>query len=381
MNRISDTILATALGLALAAPAAAQVPILPTPPSVDARSYLVVDYNSGIEIASHEPDARMEPASITKLMTAYVVFHEISLGRLSLADEVLVSERAWRTPGSRMFVDVNSRVSVENLLRGIIVQSGNDATVALAEHVAGTEEAFAQMMNAHAQRLGMTSSHFTNSTGLPDPELYTTARDIAILTRALIAEFPQHYAWYAEREFTWNGIRQTNRNTLLWRDETVDGVKTGHTESAGFCLVASAERNDARIISVVFGTDSERARADITQALLNYGFRFFETHRLYAAGTELAQARVWKGATESVAVGLREDLWVTIPRGQYGNLNATMDLQVEVMAPVEADAELGRVQVTLGGQVVADRPLQALAPVAEGSLWRQLVDSVLLWFV
>ena len=380
MNRISHAIATAALGLALAAPVSAQVPILPAPPSVDARSYLVIDYNSGIEIAAHEPDARMEPASITKLMTAYVVFHEISLGRLTLADEVVVSERAWRTPGSRMFVDVNSRVSVENLLKGIIIQSGNDATVALAEHVAGTEEAFAQMMNAHAQRLGMTASHFTNSTGLPDPELYTTARDVATLTRAMIAEFPQHYAAYSEREFTWNGIRQTNRNTLLWRDETVDGVKTGHTESAGFCLVASAVRNDARIISVVFGTDSERARADISQALLNYGFRFFETHRLYAAGTELAQARVWKGAVESVAVGLREDLWVTIPRGQYGNLNATMDLQVEVMAPVAADAELGRVQVTLDGKVVADRPLQALAPVAEGSLWRQLVDSVLLWF-
>ncbi len=378
MNSIKAIATAIALGLSLAAHG--QVQVLPSPPSVDARSYLVIDFNSGIEVASHNPDERMEPASITKMMTAYVVFHEIALGRLTLADEARISERAWRTPGSRMFVNVNSAVSVENLLKGIIIQSGNDATVALAEHVAGTEEAFTQMMNAHAQRLGMTDSNFANSTGLPDENLYTTARDIATLTRALISEFPDYYAWYAEREFTWNDIRQTNRNTLLWRDETVDGVKTGHTESAGYCLVSSAERDGSRIISVLFGTDSERARADITQALLNYGFRFFETHQLYAANTELAQARVWKGAVESVPVGLREDLWITIPRGHYNNLNATMDLHVEVMAPVAADAELGRVRVTLDGEVVADRPLQALAPVAEGSLWRQMVDSVLLWF-
>lgn len=380
MKSIKTVATVFALGLCLAAPAHAQVQVLPSPPSVKARSYLVIDFNSGIEVASHNPDERMEPASITKLMSAYVVFHEIALGRLSLADEARISERAWRTPGSRMFVNVNSAVSVENLLKGIVIQSGNDATVALAEHVAGTEAAFTQMMNAHAQRLGMTGSNFANSTGLPDEDLYTTARDIAILTRALIAEFPEYYEWYAEREFTWNDIRQTNRNTLLWRDESVDGVKTGHTESAGYCLVSSAERSGSRIISVVFGTESERARADITQALLNYGFRFFETHKLYAANTELAQARVWKGAVESVPVGLREDLWVTIPRGHYKNLNATMDMQVEVMAPVEADAELGHVRVTLDGAIVAERPLQALAPVADGSLWRKVVDSVLLWF-
>ncbi|MEX0899540.1 MAG: D-alanyl-D-alanine carboxypeptidase family protein [Gammaproteobacteria bacterium] len=380
MNAIKTVAIVIALGLSLPAPTHAQVQVLPSPPSVNARSYLVIDFNSGIEIASHNPDERMEPASITKLMTAYVVFHEIALGRLALSDETRISERAWRTPGSRMFVNVNSTVSVENLLKGIIIQSGNDATVALAEHVAGTEAAFTQMMNAHAQRLGMTKSNFANSTGLPDDDLYTTARDIATLTRAVIAEFPEYYSWYAVREFTWNDIRQTNRNTLLWRDESVDGVKTGHTESAGYCLVSSAERDGSRIISVVFGTDSERARADITQALLNYGFRFFETHQLYAANTELTQARVWKGTVESVPVGLRQDLWVTIPRGHYKNLNATMDMQVEVMAPVDADTELGRVRVTLDGAVVADRPLQALAPVAEGSLWRQMVDSVLLWF-
>lgn len=377
-----DTFKQTAAAFLLAAcalPAAAQLPI-PSPPSVDARAYLVVDHHSGVELAAHNADAGMEPASITKLMTAYVAFTEMKAGRLGLDDQVRISERAWRMPGSRMFVDVNTRVRLEDLMRGIIIQSGNDATVALAEHIAGTEEAFAQMMNAHARRLGMENSNFTNSTGMPDAQMYTTARDIATLTRALIAEFPDYYGWYAEREFTWNNIRQTNRNMLLWRDQTVDGVKTGHTESAGYCLVTSAVRSDQRLISVVFGTRSERARADISQALLNYGYRFFETHRLYAAGTELAQARVWKGSVEQVPVGLAQDLWITIPRGQYRNLNAAMDMQAQLIAPVDAQQALGRVRVTLNDEVIAERELHALAPVPEGSLWRRMVDSVLLWF-
>lgn len=306
MNRIATTLLALA-GATLPLAAVAQLPV-PSPPAVDAQSYLVIDFNSGHEIASHEPDAQMEPASLTKLMTAYVIFNELRAGRLTLEDEALISERAWRTGGSRMFVDVNTRVSIEDLLKGMIIQSGNDASVALAEHVAGTEEAFAGLMNAHAARLGMTGSNFTNATGWPDEGLYTTARDIATLSRALIAEFPQYYHWYSEREFTWNNIRQNNRNNLLWRDSTVDGLKTGQTEAAGYCLVTSALRNDMRLITVVLGTRSERARADISQALLNYGFRFFETHRLYAAGTELARTRVWKGVLEDVPVGIAEDL-------------------------------------------------------------------------
>lgn len=365
--------------LALSLNVSAQVPV-PAPPSVDARSYLIVDFNSGAELAALDADSLVEPASITKLMTAYVVFREISAGRLSLEDQALVSERAWRTGGSRMFIDVNTRIRVEDLLKGMIIQSGNDASVALAEHVAGTEEAFSQLMNAHAARLGMANSNFTNATGLPNEALLTTARDIAVLARALITEFPQFYSWYAEREFTWNNIRQTNRNNLLWRDSTVDGLKTGHTEAAGFCLVTSAVRNDMRLIAVVLGARSERARADISQALLNYGFRFFETHRLYAAGTELAQARVWKGALDGVPVGVAQDLWITIPRGRYRDLDARMDLTASAMAPVEATSELGRVRVSLGENTIADLPLHALAPVAQGSLWRRVSDTVRLWF-
>lgn len=378
MKRIAFTLLALA-GTALPLLAAAQLPV-PSPPAVDAQSYLVIDFNSGHEIAGHEADARMEPASLTKLMTAYVVFSEMRAGRVGLEDEALISENAWRTGGSRMFVDVNTRVSIEDLLKGMIIQSGNDASVALAEHVAGTEEAFAGLMNAHAARLGMSGSNFTNATGWPDEQLYTTARDIAVLSRALIAEFPQYYHWYSEREFTWNNIRQNNRNNLLWRDGTVDGLKTGHTESAGYCLVTSALRNDMRLITVVLGTRSERSRADISQALLNYGFRFFETHRLYAAGTELARARVWKGALEEVPVGIAEDLWITIPRGRYRDLDAVLDMQSQLLAPVEAGDELGRVRVGLDGGNIADLPLEALAPVAEGGIWRRMVDSVRLWF-
>lgn len=377
--KASTILQAVILATALAAPAAAQVPV-PSPPSADARAYLVVDFNSGAEIAASNADQGMEPASITKLMTVYVAFTELGAGRLSMDAPVRISERAWRMPGSRMFVDVNTTVRVEDLLRGIIIQSGNDATVALAEHIGGTEEAFVEMMNAHARRLGMGNTNFTNSSGMPDAQMVTTARDIAALTIALIRDFPELYALYSEREFTWNNIRQTNRNMLLWRDATVDGVKTGHTESAGYCLVTSALRNDQRLVSVVFGTASERARADISQALLNYGFRFFETHRLYQAGTELAAARVWKGTVEAVPVGLQRDLWVTIPRGSYRNLNAAMDLQVQLIAPVGAEQELGQVRVTLNDEVVAERTLHALTPVPEGSVWRRAVDTVLLWF-
>ncbi|MCA1797923.1 MAG: D-alanyl-D-alanine carboxypeptidase [Xanthomonadaceae bacterium] len=367
------------LALTATLSAQAQVPV-PSPPTVDARAYLVVDFNSGAELAGANAGEAMEPASITKLMSVYVAFTELRAGRLAMDDRVLISERAWRMPGSRMFVDVNTRVRLEDMLRGIIIQSGNDATVALAEHIAGTEEAFAEMMNAHAQRLGMNDSHFTNSTGMPDAEMYTTARDIATLTIAMIRDFPEDYALYSEREFTWNNIRQTNRNMLLWRDSTVDGVKTGHTESAGYCLVTSALRNEQRLVSVVFGTRSERARADISLALLNYGFRFFETHRLYAAGTELAEARVWKGTGEAVPVGLQEDLWITIPRGSYRNLTAAMDMQSQLVAPVDTEQEVGRVRVTLNDELVAERTLHTLAPVAEGSIWRRAVDTVLLWF-
>jgi D-alanyl-D-alanine carboxypeptidase (penicillin-binding protein 5/6) len=353
---------------------------VPKEPSVGAKGYLVEDFLSGQAIAEKDADEPLEPASITKLMTAYVIFQEIRGGTLSLEDKVRISEKAWRTPGSRMFVEVNTQVSVADLLKGMIIQSGNDATVALAEQVAGTEEGFASLMNHHAERLGMTRSHFVNSTGLPDKDHYTTARDIARISRALIEEFPEYYRWYSERKFTYNDITQYNRNKLLWRDESVDGLKTGHTDSAGYCLVTSAERDGMRLISVVLGTKSEEARADASQALLNYGFRFFETHKLYDSGSKLTAARIWKGATDSVDLGLDHTLYVTIPRGEYSNLDAAMQLQDQIMAPVARDQALGRVVVRLGDQLVAEKDLVALQPVSEGSFWQRIVDEALLYF-
>ena len=365
--------------LLLTGGARAAMPV-PQAPAVKARAYLVEDFHSGQTIAAKNPDQRIEPASITKLMSAYVVFQEIRNGTLSLEDKVQISEKAWRTPGSRMFVEVGTQVSVADLMKGMIIQSGNDATVALAEKVAGTEASFASLMNHHAKRLGMDGSHFVNSTGLPDPQHYTTARDIARVARALIAEFPEYYQWYSERQFTYNGITQYNRNKLLWRDESVDGIKTGHTDSAGYCLVTSAKRDGMRLISVVLGTKSEEARADASQALLNYGFRFFETHKLYDANSKLTRARVWKGATEEVDAGLKDTLYVTIPRGRYKNLDASMQLRKQILAPVDAGEVLGEVLVRLDGQTVAEKDLVALQSVGEGNFWQRIVDEALLYF-
>jgi D-alanyl-D-alanine carboxypeptidase (penicillin-binding protein 5/6) len=353
---------------------------IPEAPAVAARGYLLEDFHSGQAIAEKSSDEQLEPASITKLMTAYVVFSEIRDGSLALSDKVRISEKAWRTPGSRMFVEVNTQVSVADLIKGMIIQSGNDATVALAEQVAGSEDSFAALMNQHARRLGMNHTNFVNSTGLPDKNHYTTARDIARISRALIEEFPEYYRWYSEKKFTYNDITQYNRNKLLWRDESVDGLKTGHTDSAGYCLVTSAERNGMRLISVVLGTKSEEARADATQTLLNYGFRFYETHKLYDGGTKLTGARVWKGATENVDLGLSDTLYVTIPRGEYQHLDASMQLYKQIVAPVSGGQELGDVIVRLGDQTIADRKLIALQPVEEGSIWQRLVDEALLYF-
>ena len=366
--------------LLLAGPAWASALPVPKPPAIGAESYLLQDFHSGQVLAEKNIDARMEPASITKIMTAYAVFKELRAGQLALDDLVLVSEKAWRTQGSRMFIEVGKRVSVEDLLQGLIVQSGNDASVALAEHVAGSEDAFAGLMNRYARELGMTGTHFVNSYGWPHQDHYTTARDIAILARHLIEEFPEHYHWYAQRQFSFNGITQHNRNRLLWRDASVDGLKTGHTDSAGYCLVTSAQREGMRLITVVLGTRSEEARAVASQSLLNYGFRFFETHKLYAAGSELTQARVWKGAREQAPLGLGMDLFVTIPRGQYERLDASMTLDSRILAPVQNGQTLGNVHVRLGEQLVAERPLLALAEVEEGSFWQRLVDEARLYF-
>jgi D-alanyl-D-alanine carboxypeptidase (penicillin-binding protein 5/6) len=359
--------------------AQAAMPI-PKAPSVGAKAYLVEDFHSGQAIAEKMADDQVEPASITKLMSAYVIFHEVLGGNLNLEDKVRISEKAWRTPGSRMFVEVNTEVSVADLLKGMIIQSGNDATVALAERVAGSEDSFAALMNHHAQELGLEHSHFTNSTGLPDKDHYTSARDIARIARALITEFPEYYLWYSTKQFTYNEITQYNRNKLLWRDESVDGLKTGHTDSAGYCLVTSAKRDNMRLITVVLGTKSEEARADASQSLLNYGFRFFETHKLYDADSPLTSARVWKGETESVNLGLDQTLYITIPRGEYKNLDAAMQLQEQIIAPVARGQKLGQTVVRLGEDTIKEQELVALETVNEGSFWQRIVDEALLYF-
>lgn len=369
----------TLLLLLVAGGSQAATPI-PKAPDVGAKGYLVQDFLSGRAIAEKNADEPLEPASITKLMSAYVIFREIRDGSLALGDEVRISEKAWRTQGSRMFVEVNTQVSVADLLKGMIIQSGNDATVALAEQVAGSEESFSALMNHHARELGLTRSHFTNSTGLPDKEHYTTARDIARIAHALIEEFPEYYQWYSEKQFTYNEITQYNRNKLLWRDESVDGLKTGHTDSAGYCLVTSGKRDGMRLISVVLGTKSEEARADATQSLLNYGFRFFETHKLYDADNKLTTARVWKGATESVDLGLDKTLYVTIPRGEYKNLDAAMKLQDQIVAPVSQGQALGHVVVRLADKLVSEKDLVALQTVNEGTFWQRIVDEAMLYF-
>jgi len=356
-----------------------QVPV-PAPPSINTSSHILVDFHSGTELVAESPDEQVEPASITKLMTSYVVFKEIERGNLALDDEVLVSEKAWRTQGSRMFIEVGKRVPVETLLQGVIIQSGNDASVALAEHIGGTEEVFASMMNEQARQLGMVNTSYINSTGLPDPNQYTSARDSALLAKALIDEFPAYYSWYSQREFTYNDIRQHNRNRLLWRDPSVDGLKTGHTASAGYCLVTSASRDGMRLISVVMGTDSEEERATASQALLNYGFRFFETYQLYDAGAALKNEVVWKGALDEVSLGVDEDLFVTIPRGRYDALEARLELTGTLVAPLQQGQSVGELIVELDGEDVARRPLKVQQAVEPAGFFGRTADGIRLWF-
>jgi len=372
---LTAILLLLVLGAAQAAPS-----LIPSAPRLAASGYLLLDHQSGQVLVESRADERLEPASLTKMMTAYAIFHELKSGHIRLEDEVRISEKAWRMTGSRMFIEVGKRVSVEELLKGMIIQSGNDASVALAEYAAGSEDAFVPLMNAHAANLGLDGTHFTNSTGLPQEGHYTTARDMARLASALIREFPEYYKWYSEKRYTYNNIPQSNRNLLLGRDESVDGVKTGHTESAGYCLVASAEREGMRLISVVMGTDSEKARAQESQKLLNYGFRFYETHRLYAAGEPLKQMRIWKGERETVPLGLSEELFVTVPRDQYKELKASLSVDKTIVAPASKGTAYGSVNINLGDEVVAQRPLVALQDVAEGSLWQKLSDHVMMLF-
>ena len=352
----------------------------PKPPAVPAEAYILMDAESGAILGQLQADLPMEPASITKMMTAYVVDMTLREGDIQLADPVTVSEKAWRTEGSRMFIEVGKQVSVEDLLKGLVIQSGNDAAVALAEHVAGSEESFAVLMNHHGKRLGLENTHFVNATGLPDPDHYMSARDIAELSRAIIRDFPEQYRLYAQKEFTYNDIKQYNRNQLLWRDESVDGLKTGHTSSAGYCLAASARRGDQRLISVVLGSPSEKARTSASQALLGYGFRFFSTNKLYDGGQSLTRAKIWKGAQDEVDVGLEKTLYITVPRGRYKDLKAAMILDRDLEAPIAKGARLGTVRVTLGDQPVSEVPLVALAEVAEAGFVGRMSDTAIRWF-
>lgn len=352
--------------------------VTPAAPTIAASAYILQDFHTGKVFAESNADTQLAPASLTKIMTVYVAFKEISKGTLHLTDLATISERARDASGSRMFLEVKQQVKIEDLLKGIIIQSGNDASIALAEHIAAQESTFADMMNQHAIRLGMKNTHFQNSDGLPIENHYTTARDLAILTTALIKEFPDYYPWFSQQEFTFNKITQHNRNLLLGRDESVDGVKTGHTDDAGYCLVASSLREGMRLISVVMGTKSSKARADENQKLLNYGFRFFESHRLYEGKKPLKEARLWKGADSTIELGLAEDLYATIPRRHYDELKATIVVDKKITAPVKEGDKFGSVSVTFKGEVVAQKDLIALKSVEAGNIFRRTYDSIMM---
>nr|WP_319022845.1 D-alanyl-D-alanine carboxypeptidase family protein [Salinicola sp. S1-1-8] len=353
--------------------------LIPSPPDLAASSWVLMDASTGKLLVNHNGDQRLPPASLTKMMTAYIVEQEIDRGSIDDTDMVSISENAWRTGGSRMFIQEGTQVSVQNLLRGVVVQSGNDASVALSEYVAGSESAFADLMNQQAQRMGMSNSHFMNPTGLPHDDHYSSAHDLARLARHIIRDFPDHYAVYSEKYFTWNDIRQPNRNRLLWRDPDVDGLKTGHTEAAGYCLVASAKKQDTRLIAVVMGTDSDEARAAETQRLLNYGFRFFQTRKLYDAGSVLNEARVWGGASDTVRLGVQSDVSMTVPRSSAENLTARLNLPETLHAPLQAGQQVGTLEIKSGDEVLGQEPLVALETVEEGGIFKRLWDSVVLF--
>jgi D-alanyl-D-alanine carboxypeptidase (penicillin-binding protein 5/6) len=371
------------VAFSIAEPAAA-LPI-PKPPAIDSRSYILLDFDSGRVLAEKDPDVSVEPASITKVMTVYIAFDEIKKGRRKLSDPVPISEKAWRqgidSTESRMFIEVGKTVAFEDLLRGIVIQSGNDAAVAVAEFLGGTEQGFAEIMNHYAQQLGMKNTHYVDSSGLPDPQHVTTARDIATLSRALIRDFPEQYKMFAEREFTFHGIRQYNRNGLLGTDPSVDGIKTGHTNSAGFCLAASAKRDGMRLISVVMGTPSIKAREAANATLLGYGYAFYETKKLMGRGETVLKPRVYKSGEEMAAVGILQDIWVTVPRGEAANLKSTAHVQEPLIAPLAANKAVGDLTITSStGETVAKVPLYPLKAVPEGGWWTRMVDTIALWF-
>jgi serine-type D-Ala-D-Ala carboxypeptidase (penicillin-binding protein 5/6) len=352
--------------------------LTPAAPTIAATAYLLQDFHTGKVLGENNADTKLAPASLTKIMTVYVALKEISKGHLKLTDLATVSQKARDASGSRMFLELKQQVKIEDLLKGIIIQSGNDASITLAEHIATQESTFADMMNQQATRLGMKNTHFTNSDGLPVENHYTTARDLAILTTALIKEFPEYYPWFSQQEFTFNKVKQRNRNLLLSRDESVDGVKTGHTDDAGYCLVASSLREGMRLISVVMGAKSDKARANENQKLLNYGFRFFESHRLYEGKKSLKEARLWKGADNTVSLGLTEDLYATIPRRHYEDLKATLVVDKRITAPVKEGDKYGMVNVTLKGEPIAQKDLIALKSVEKGNIFQRAYDNIMM---
>ena len=368
--------LSMCLLMGFVAPAQAAQALVPQAPQLAASAYILIDALTGKVIVEENADQVLPPASLTKMMTAYILAYELGAGNVSLDDQVRISEKAWRTKGSRMFIQEGKLVELEDLMRGIIIQSGNDASVAVAEHLAGSEEAFADLMNQHAVRLGMTHTHFNNSTGLPSEGHLTTARDLSILAQAIIRDFPNHYEMYSEKEFTFNKIRQSNRNKLLWSDSTVDGLKTGHTEAAGYCLVASAKKDGQRLISVILGASSAKARARESQKLITYGMRFYETHSLYDVQESLAKARIWGGVEDYIDLVLERELAVTIPRGQAKYIKATMDINKGIEAPVSAGDIIGKVIITLDTDVILEQNLVASKAMPQGGFFKGLVDSV-----
>jgi len=354
--------------------------IVPSPPGVEAKSYILVDAASGQALAQRDAEERLPPASLTKLMTCYVVFNALKAGSLKLTDPVTISEHAWRAEGSRTFVQVGSQVPAEVLIKGMIVQSGNDATIALAERVGGTESAFVQLMNHYAQRLGMSNTHFDNSTGLPSPTHYTTAHDLSLLARALVRDFPNYYSWFSIREFVWNNIHQDNRNGLLGRDPSVDGMKTGHTDAAGYCLVTSAKRDNMRLIAVVLDSPSIKAREEASAALINYGYTNYQIIDVERAGTTILKPRIYKAANDYYGVGPSADVSIVIPRGQASSIETTAYVRRPLLAPLSTSVAVGELQIVVGGKPVKSVPLYPLTNVPAGGFWSRFTDTVRLWY-
>ena len=353
---------------------------IPKPPNPNVSSYILVDYDSGMVIAAKNPDLILPPASITKIMTSYLAFTELQNKTLDLKDEVLVSKNAWKTGGSKMFIEVGKKVRIDELLHGIITSSGNDASVAMAEHISGNEETFAIYMNQMAESLGMTNTNYANSTGLPDEDLYTTATDIALLSRALIKDFPKEYKLYSEKEYVFNKIKQYSRNKLLYLDDSVDGIKTGFTKKAGYCLATSAKRGSRRLISVVLGAKSPDQRTKVSKSLLEYGFRFYETHKIFSSNEELIQARVFNGDKNNISLGVIDDTYISVPRRQIKNIKKKFVIDRNLSAPVNQNEAVGYMAIELEGKIITTYKLFAMESIKEGSFYRKTLDSIYRYF-